>query len=103
MQQTKNLLTIKEASQWASDFLKRDISESNISYLVQYGKVRKHNAGSTVFVDIDDLKKYYESYRGWREMNYKKRLGNDLNWNLSFDYLREKDTTKQTNKRLSGR
>jgi site-specific DNA-methyltransferase (adenine-specific)/site-specific DNA-methyltransferase (cytosine-N4-specific) len=67
MQQTKNLLTIKEASQWASDFLKRDISESNISYLVQYGKVRKHNGGSAVFVDMDDLKKYYESYRGWRE------------------------------------
>jgi len=30
MQQTKQLLTIKEASQWASDFLKRDISESNL-------------------------------------------------------------------------
>ena len=98
MQQTKNLLTIKEASQWASDFLKRDISESNISYLVQYGKVRKHNGGGAVFVDVDDLKKYYESYRGWREMNYKKRLGNDLNWALSFDHLREKDTTKHVHR-----
>lgn len=98
MLQTKNLLTIKEASQWASDFLKRDISESNISYLVQYGKVRKHNGGGAVFVDADDLKKYYESYRGWREMNYKKRLGNDLNWALSFDHLREKDTTKHVHR-----
>jgi DNA modification methylase len=98
MQQSKNLLTIKEASKWASDFLKRDISESNISYLVQYGKVRKHNGGNSVFVDIDDLKKYYESYRGWREINYKKRLGNDLNWALSFDHLREKDTTKHVHR-----
>jgi len=57
MLQTKNLLTIKEASQWASDFLKRDISESNISYLLQYGKVKKHNDGSAVFVNVDDLKK----------------------------------------------
>jgi len=40
MQQTKQQLTIKEASVWASDFLKREINESNISYLVQYGKVR---------------------------------------------------------------
>ncbi len=98
MQQTKNLLTIKEASQWASDFLRRDISESNISYLVQYGKIRKHNDGNAVFVDVDDLKKYYKSYRGWREMNYKKRLGNDLNWALSFDHLREKDTTKHVHR-----
>ena len=77
MLQTKNLLSIKEASQWASNFLKRDVSESNISYLLQYGKVKKHNGGNSVLVDVDDLKKYYESYRGWREINYKKRLGND--------------------------
>lgn len=98
MPQTKTLLTIKEASHWASDFLKRDISKSNISYLVQYGKVRKHNDGNSVFVDVDDLKKYYESYRGWREINWKKRLGNDLNWALSFDHLREKDTTKHVHR-----
>jgi DNA modification methylase len=98
MPQTKILLTIKEASQWASNFLRRDISESNISYLVQYGKIRKHNDGNSVLIDIDDLKKYYESYRGWREVNYKKRLGNDLNWALSFDHLREKDTTKHVHR-----
>jgi len=93
-----NLLTIKEASQWASDFLKRDISESNISYLVQYGKVKKHNGGNSIFVDITDLKRYYDSYRGRREVNWKKRLGDDLNWALSFDHLREKDTTKHVHR-----
>lgn len=98
MQQTKKLLTIKEASQWASEFLKRDVSESNISYLLQYGKVKKHNDGNFVLVDADDLKKYYKSYRGWREISYKKRLGNDLNWALSFDHLREKDTTKHVHR-----
>lgn len=98
MQQIKNLLTIKEASQWASDFLKRGISESNISYLLQYGKVKKYNGENTVLVNVDELKKYYESYRGWREINYKKRLGSDLNWALSFDHLREKDTTKHVHR-----
>ena len=98
MQQTKNLLTIKEASQWASDFLKRDVSESNISYLVQYGKVKKHNGGSSVFVDLNDLKSYYDSYRGQREVDWKKKLGNDLNWALSFDHLREVDTTKHVHR-----
>ncbi|HMO02626.1 MAG TPA: DNA methyltransferase [Oligoflexia bacterium] len=98
MQQTNNLLTIKEASHWASNFLKRDVSESNISYLVQYGKVRKYSSGNSLLVDINDLKKYYESYRDWREINWKKRLGDDLNWELSFDYLREKDTTKHVHR-----
>ncbi|MFN7088291.1 MAG: DNA methyltransferase, partial [Candidatus Paceibacteria bacterium] len=45
-----------------------------------------------------DLKRYYESYRGWREINWKKRLGDDLNWALSFDHLREKDTTKHVHR-----
>lgn len=98
MQTTKQLLTIKEASQWASDFLRRNVSESNISYLVQYGKIKKHNGGNSVFVDIDDLKNYYDSYMGQREINWKKRLGDDLNWALSFDNLREKDTTKHVHR-----
>lgn len=98
VQTTRQLVTIKEASQWASDFLKRETSESNISYLVQYGKVRKHNGGNTVLVDVDDLKRYYESYHGSREINWKRRLGDDLNWALSFDHLREKDTTKHVHR-----
>ncbi len=98
MQQAKSFFTIREASQWASAFLKRDVSEANISYLLQYGKVKKHNSENVVLIDVDDLKKYYESYRGWREINYKKRLGDDLNWALSFDHLREKDTTKHVHR-----
>ncbi len=94
----KNLLTIQEASHWASDFLKRDVSESNISYLVQYGKVKKHNGGKFIFVDVNDLKNYYESYHGAREIDWKKKLGDDLNWALSFDHLREKDTTKHVHR-----
>ena len=69
-----NFLTIPKASQWASEFLKRDISESNIAYLIQYGKVKKHNGGNAVYVDLNDLRKYYESYRKERELNWKKRL-----------------------------
>ena len=98
MQEIKTLFTINEASHWASDFLKRDISASSISYLVQYGRVRKYNGDRSTLIDADDLKKYYESYQGLREINWKKRLGNDLNWSLSFDHLREKDTTKHVHR-----
>lgn len=98
MQQEKTLLTIREASRWATDFLRREITESNISYLMQYGKVKKHNGGSSVFVEVDDLKNYYDSYRSQREISWKNNLGSDLNWTLSFDHLREKDTTKHVHR-----
>ncbi|MFH1158700.1 MAG: site-specific DNA-methyltransferase, partial [Pseudomonadota bacterium] len=101
MKRTSTLLSIKEASKWASAFLKRDISESNISYLIQYGKIKKRaqpSNGNFICVNVEDLKRYYDSRCGQREMAWKKRLGNDLNWALSFDHLREKDTTKHVHR-----
>lgn len=95
---TKQVLTIKEASKWASDFLDRDVSESNISYLVQYGKVKKLNKETGVHVNLQDLKKYYDSSFGKREIDWKKKLGDDLNWALSFDHLREVHTTKHVHR-----
>ena len=94
MRYIKQLVTIKEASSWAKNFLNRNISESNISYLVQYGKVKKYIQADLLCVSIEDLKQYYQSHHFCREASWKKQLGTDLNWTLSFDHLREKDTTK---------
>lgn len=91
--QTAQLLNLEEASRWATDFLNKTISPSNISYLIQYGKIKKYNQNG-VKVNLDDLKSYYNSYNGTRELKWKEKLGDDLNWELSFDHLREKDTTK---------
>lgn len=94
----QQLISIREASEFASKLLDREISTLNISYLVQYGKVQKFNDNGSTLIDIDDLKKYYNSLNGTRESNWKKRLGNDLNWALSFDHLRESDTTKHVHR-----
>ena len=94
----KQLLTIKEACEWASSFLGRVISETNISYLIQYGKVKKYGENGSTQIHINDLKNYYQSFNGTREVEWKKKLGNDLNWSLSFDNLREKDTTKHVHR-----
>ena len=91
----KDLVNIREASQWATEFLCREVTLSNISYLIQYGKVRKYGGN---FIKIDDLKKYYSSFHRKREVDWKQKLGNDLNWSLSFDNLREKDTTKHVHR-----
>ena len=93
-----SLVTILEASKWASTLLEKEVSPTNISYLVQYGKVKKYGENGSAMVDLGDLKNYYESYNGNRELNWRKKLGSDLNWTLSFDNLREKDTTKHVHR-----
>lgn len=98
MEEEKKLLTIKEASKWASEFLNRNVNESNIAYLIQYGLFYKYNNGGSTLIDLSDLKTYYQSYREERIHNWKKKVGEDLNWALSFDHLREKDTTKHVHR-----
>ncbi|MBI4096867.1 MAG: site-specific DNA-methyltransferase, partial [Candidatus Levybacteria bacterium] len=95
---SKQLVSIKEASQWASNLLSRDITPSNISYLIQYGKIKKYLDQGFPQIDLDDLRRYYDSFRGRREVKWKEKLGNDINWSLSFDHLREKDTTKHVHR-----
>ena len=89
-----DLLTIKHASDWPSSYLKKNVTTSNISYLIQYGRIKKISNNATTFVSKKELIEYYKSFNGDREIDWKNKLGNDLNWALSFDYLKEKDTTK---------
>ncbi len=93
------ILSLKEASEWATDYLGKDISKSNISYLVQYGKVKKLQTEAKVTgVDKLELKKYYDLNVITKEEEWKESLGDDLNWDLSFAELREKETTKHVHR-----
>ena len=49
-------LDICEAANFASNFLSRDILPANISYLIQYGKIKKYSANGNTWVNIDELK-----------------------------------------------
>lgn len=93
-----NLLDIKQASEWASQYLKKNVTPSNISYLVQYGRIKKIGNNGTVLVNKEDLIKYYHSFNGTREASWKERLGQDLNWTLSFDHVKEAETTKHVHR-----
>ncbi len=94
----QELLTIKQASLWASHYLAKDVTASNISYLIQYGKIKKHGVNGATFVNKHDLIAYYKSFNGQRESDWREKLGDDLNWALSFDYLKEKETTKHVHR-----
>lgn len=94
----KELLSIQEASSWASAFLKRIVTESNISYLIQYGRVRKIGENGSTQIRKEDLIRYYQNHRPNRENSWKKTLGDDLNWSLSFEQFRESETTKHVHR-----
>ena len=90
----QNLMTIKNASIWASKHIGKNVTPSNISYLIQYGKISKNRNNGTVFINKQDLEKYYNLYYGTKESKWKKQLGSDLNWKLSFSEYKEAETTK---------
>jgi len=79
--------------------LNRQVSASNISYLVQYGLVRKIGYNGTTQVIKQDLLNYFEnSYHYKRKQEWKDKLGADLNWALSFEQYREAQTTKHVHR-----
>lgn len=92
------LLSIKQASDWATDYLNKNITTSNISYLINYGRIKKIGNNGSIVIDKKELLNYYNSFYGKREIEWKEQLGDDLNWNLSFDWLKEKDTTKHVHR-----
>jgi DNA modification methylase len=92
------LLTIKEASEFASQHINKNVTTSNIAYLVNYGRISKVGSNDTVLIDKQELIKYYQSYYGNRELDWKDKLGNDLNWALSFEHLKEAETTKHVHR-----
>ena len=92
------LMTLEEASIWASCYLDKKVTKSNIAYLVQYGKITKYGKAGSPAVSKCDLTNYYASFNRRREGDWRKQLGEDLNWALSFDNLTEKDTTKHVHR-----
>jgi len=92
------IFTIKEAADWATKYLQKNVTTSNISYLIQYGRIKKQGNNGTISIFKQDLIKYYESLNGQRETDWKEKLGDDLNWALSFDWCKEKDTTKHVHR-----
>lgn len=93
-----DLLTLKQASKWASDYLKKDITTSNISYLINYGKVQKAAENGMVYIYKDELKNYLDKRNEAKKRSWNKSLGDDLNWHLSFEQYREIETTKHVHR-----
>ena len=53
---------------------------------------------SSLVIMKDELDEYYRTFHGQRQVEWKDKLGDDLNWALSFDNLPEKETTKHVHR-----
>jgi len=93
-----DLIKIKDASKWISSELKKDITSSNISYLVNYGRIQKHKNNGDTFVSKKEVREYYNSYYGNRSLNWEEKLGADTDWHLSFENYKESETTKHVHR-----
>jgi len=92
------LLSIKEASLWATEYLKKRVTESNISYLIQYGRIRRIGDNGTTQIVKEELFDYYKKHRNTRQEIWNEQLGKDLNWSLSFEQYTEAETTKHVHR-----
>lgn len=84
--QAENLLTTQQAALWASEYLGKKVSNSNISYLINYGKIANHSKNlKESLIDIEELKNYYDSLS---------KNNDSLSHPLSFSKYKEAETTK---------
>ncbi|MDR0942864.1 MAG: site-specific DNA-methyltransferase [Holosporales bacterium] len=90
-----DLLSISEASDWASSYLNKKVTASNISYLVQYALIRKINCDGDAKVSKSELKTYYDDSKYFKDIDWQKLKANRF---LSFERLRESDTTKHVHR-----
>ena len=89
-------LTLKQASLWASDLLKKNVTTANISYLIQYGHIESVPKNGATLISLESLEEYYGQSN--RESRWKNELGDDLNWALSFEKFKEAETTKHVHR-----
>lgn len=92
-----DMLTLDEASQWSSQRYGREISRSNISYLITYGRISSVVRHGSIMVGRQELKDYYD--REWAQQKQAlQQLDRDINLRLAFAEIREKERTKHVHR-----
>lgn len=92
------LLDFKQASEFATQYINKEVTVSNISYLVQYGRVPKIGNNGNPTIRRKDLVAYYDTHHSPKAEKWREKLGADLNWHLSFSKYKESETTKHVHR-----
>ena len=92
------LLSLSEASNWASKYMGRKVTVSNITYLIQYGKIPKYDNNGNTQILKEDLMYYYRNHYYSKVDKWIQKDDKDINWLLSFDNYTEAERTKHVNR-----
>ena len=95
MTTSNDFFTIYDASRWASKRLRKNVTVSKVTYLVQYGRIRQHIHQGPAVVSKKELERYYQSYYRNRRNDWRHH---DSNWTLSFENVKEAETTKHVHR-----
>jgi len=68
-------LSISEASIWASDYLEKNVTTSNISYLIQYGRITKIGENGSTLISKEELINYYKGQKKDQTRILERRIG----------------------------
>lgn len=93
-----DFISIPEAGQWATRLLGKRVTNANITYLIQYGRINKFFRNGLPVVSKKELLHYYKSRSGKRQTDWEQTLGEKLNWTLSFEQCKEAETTKHVHR-----
>lgn len=69
-------------------------TSNKLQYLINYGRISSTKKENKTLVSINDLYDYYASYSNNVVERYKKKFGNDIDWNLSFMGVSQSQRTK---------
>ena len=94
IRQDNEYLKLKDASDWASEYLQRPVTSANISYLIQYGKINRYGPKGSIVLSIKELKAYYSQLK----QSEQKLNKQGVDWHLSFSNYKEAETTKHVHR-----
>ena len=92
------LICVAEAVRLASEISKKNVTSSNISYLIQYGRISRFNKNGSLYVSKDEVLNYFQSLSDNRKKIWKDSLDKNVNWELSFEKYKEAETTKHVHR-----
>jgi len=92
------LIPVGEAVQLAHSITDKNITHSNITYLVQYGRIGRFSKNGTLHVCKDEIVHYFQSQNDKRRKLWQDSRNSDVNWELSFEKYKEAETTKHVHR-----
>lgn len=92
------LICVAEAIKLAQSITNKHITHSNISYLVQYGRINKFSKNGALHLSKDEVLNYFKSQSDKRKQLWQASVDSNVNWHLSFEEYKEAETTKHVHR-----